>query len=266
MKVLVIPDVHNKVHLVEGIFKKETSADRAIFLGDIFDDYDDNPDIVKGVAKWVKRYLADSRVTFLWGNHDVSYAFPNGTTKFYGYTEQKFRAIREILSEDHFAQWKFFWACQGFLLTHAGLHPDFLPPFWREQDVTMDKVKKFLHVESEKCLREISDPQGYHWFFLIGDARCRFKRGAKAGGILWCDAREEFESVPNLSQVFGHTIRKFPEIIFGDTNLGRICHPEVLKMTIGYENHCNVALDCHLKYYGIIEDGVLTLHETPNYF
>ena len=259
MKIIIIPDVHNRIDVVETILHKEKDFDRVILLGDMFDRKGDGITEIQEVARWVKWRVHDSRFTFLWGNHDIAYAFRNRTLPAGGYSSQKRAAIWEILNESDFREWKFFWMVQGFLLTHAGLHPNFLPPVWTEQDITTNNIKDFLWKESERCLVELNMDFGYHWFFLAGDARVRPPRGIETGGLLWCDARSEFIPVPKLSQVFGHTPQgTWPTIIYGDIGMGRISNESILKTTI--ENvGWNVALDCHSAFYAVLTDGFLNI-------
>jgi len=259
MKIAVIPDVHNKIRAVDRILASD-SFDQVIFLGDIWDDFHDTPDDATDVARWVKGLVRDKRITFLWGNHDISYGFRNRAILCSGYGFGKDCAIWKILDERDFSLWKFFWHAQGFLFSHAGLHPRFLPPLWKEKDITTKNLKEYLSHESSKCLIELNQDSGFHWFFIAGDARRHTPVGIPVGGLLWCDARTEFEPVPNLSQVFGHTaFKEYPTIISGDTGLDRISSAECLKLLIDAKAHKNVALDCHLKFYAVIEDGHLQI-------
>lgn len=265
MKIVVIPDVHNKIELADAIIRKEGDADKCIFLGDIFDDIGDNPDKIYRVAEWVRSRIFDDRFVFLWGNHDITYGFRNQRIPARGYEIEKDIAIWKVLNEECWRRWKFFWYAQGFLFSHAGIHPNFLPPIWKEKDITAENVKKFLHHESEKCLIELNQLQGMHWFFQIGDARLQIPMGIEAGGLLWCDAFDEFVPVPRLAQVFGHTPRNdWPSIIYGEFGLGRIKGPEVTKIGILAKDYWNVALDCHLKFYAVVENGVLRIKHSPS--
>lgn len=265
MKVLVIPDIHNKIRLVDAIIKQEGDVDKCVFLGDIWDDFHDTPHIATEVAQWVKSRILDNRFVFLWGNHDLGYGFKNRNLMCSGYELEKDMAIWRVLNKDHFSRWKFYWFVQGFLLSHGGLHPNFLPPVWKESDITTQNLKDYLSKEEEKCKVVLDMDGGHHWFFLPGDARFRPKRGVEAGGLVWCDAREEFVPVPRLAQVFGHTPnREWPVVIYGDTGLGRVSGPEVTKIGIEAKDHWNVALDCHLKFYAVIRDGILRIKQSPS--
>lgn len=264
MKTLIIPDIHNKINRADAILEQERQFDRVVFLGDIFDSFGDTPEIAGESAKWVKEKMKDNRFIFLWGNHDISYRFDNDLAFCPGSSVEKYQAIREILNDKDFDTWNFFRIEQGFLLSHAGLHPKFLPPIWQEKDLTTENLKKYLVEESEICRKKLSSSYEQHWFYLVGDARRRPPKGIDVGGLLWCDARSEFEPVPGLSQVFGHTpSRAFPVIIYGDTGLGRINSETCLAKSIDVKDHWNVALDCHLEFYAVIEDGKLQIKRSP---
>ena len=53
MKYLILPDVHNRWEKVEKIIKS-VKSDKVIFLGDYFDDFGDNPQIIADVADWYR--------------------------------------------------------------------------------------------------------------------------------------------------------------------------------------------------------------------
>jgi hypothetical protein len=265
MKILVIPDLHNMIKLADAIIAKEGDADKCIFLGDIWDQINDNPDDAYHVAEWVRSRIFDDRFIFLWGNHDITYGFRNQRIPCAGYSIEKDIAIWKVLNEECWRRWKFFWIAQGFLFTHGGLHPNYLPPHWKEKDITATNLKTWLSRESEKCLIELNMIQGEHWFFRAGEYRCPTNSGIEAGGILWCDAYHEFTPVPRLSQIFGHTPRhEWPLIIFGESGLGRINSCETTKIDIEAKDYWNVCLDCHSKFYGVVENGILRIKSSPN--
>ena len=263
MKTIVVPDVHNKTHLVDDILKYENHFDRVIILGDVFDHFNDTAQIAKEVATWVKTKLQDSRFVFLWGNHDVHYGVRSRKQYCSGYSIEKDMAIWEVLNDNDFAKWRYFWFESNFLLTHAGLHGKFLPPLWKRVDT--QALQEFLSKEQELCREAFQQAYGEHWFALFGDARNRTPRGVPIGGILWCDANEEFEPIKGLSQIFGHTYQSVPTFIFGETGLGRINDENtVLKMRVKANMDYNLALDCSLRYYAIIRDDILKIKKTPH--
>jgi len=261
MKLLVIPDIHNKIELAEAIIQQEGDADKCIFLGDLFDNFGDNPDVAVRTAEWVRNRIFDDRFIFLWGNHDLAYASRTRFTKCSGWSMPKDCAIWRVLSKACFDRFKFFWIAQGFLFTHAGLHPNFLPPIWKPKDITTANLKKYLLQESEKCHIQLDIDTGQHWFYLPGDARFSPKRGVEAGGLVWCDARQEFEAIPNIAQVFGHTILEWPMLI--GHGLTRVSGEQLIQTDIAAKDHWNLALDCQLRFYAIVQHGMLLIKRSP---
>lgn len=255
MKILIIPDIHHRIHIVDTILNTEKGYDKVIFLGDYFDRFHDSPDEAAEVARWLKPKLWDKNFVCLYGNHDVSYLYGQICG---GWSYSKNQVIHSILKAQDFKRMKFFWMAQGWLFTHAGLHPDYLPTLWKDKDITMPNIKKFLNVESERCERQL-EIGGEHWFYRVGSSRGGI---SPIGGILWCDVREEFEPVPRIPQIFGHTVQKpYPTFVAGE--LKRMNSIEVLQGSISPKDGWSVDLDCHLAYYGVLEDGNLTIKRTP---
>ena len=59
---LIIPDIHEKYDIAESIIKK-VKPDKTIFLGDYFDDFDNNDQKIKDTARWLSRSLKkESRI------------------------------------------------------------------------------------------------------------------------------------------------------------------------------------------------------------
>ena len=74
MKYLIIPDVHNRWELTEKLIKR-VKADKVILLGDYFDDFYDNAQIVADVADWFHFSINQPNRIHLCGNHDLHYWF-----------------------------------------------------------------------------------------------------------------------------------------------------------------------------------------------
>ena len=71
-KEIIIPDLHQRHGWVDAYLSKR-KHDRAIFLGDYFDDFDDTVDEAVATAKWLKSHLDDPDKVLLYGNHDIHY-------------------------------------------------------------------------------------------------------------------------------------------------------------------------------------------------
>ncbi len=92
--------------------------------------------------------------------------------------------------------------------------------------------------ETEKALQDVRNGKINPWL----DAG--FARGGKqvVGGITWLDWHDEFEPVPYLNQIVGHTQLRYPEE----------------KTTENSKNYC---LDTKNRHIGILEDRVLYINE-----
>lgn len=197
-RLLVIPDVHHKWKRAESIIESE-SPDMVVFLGDYFDDFGDSPEIAAGTARWLKRSLADRSRVHLIGNHDLSYMSDLPRLRCSGYGEDKHAAIAPC-GIDWSRLEPFCWIGGGaWLCTHAGLSAPFLESI--RPGATAADVGDVLEGARDD-LGRVSDAFHAHPFLQAGAAR----GGPSAtGGIVWCDYEEEYEDVPGLRQIFGHT-------------------------------------------------------------
>jgi len=259
-KIIVISDIHNRIDKAQAIIDREEPFDKCIFLGDLFDSFNDGSNEALLTAYFIKSKLENSnKFLFLFGNHDISYCSRSYHTHFYGWNPKKSVAVASVLKQEHWDKWRFFWFVDGWFLSHAGLHETFLPPLWKDKDVTTSNIKDFLLKESEKCLQEIKHEEGNHWFLQYGDERCHPPRGL-IGGLLWLGANEEFKPIPGLSQIFGHTPSKdFPKIISGDILINRISSADCLSNVYRPNTGVNIALDTFLQHYAVITDGNLII-------
>jgi predicted MPP superfamily phosphohydrolase len=122
VKILVIPDIHQKIALVNQILeKKEQGVDLTVFLGDYFDDFQDNQYEVNAMATWLKLNLYKEKRVFLMGNHDFHYRVLPYSLYCSGYASWKHEIIQHILSEADWNQIKYFHAVGNFWFSHAGI-------------------------------------------------------------------------------------------------------------------------------------------------
>lgn len=194
-------------------------CDQRVFLGDIYDDFGDSPKIAAKTARWHKEQLQDPKNVFLWGNHDLPYAFwHNKSLKCSGNTRDKAEAINAIMERGDWDKTKFFARVDGWLISHAGLRHDI--------------AEDALETEAPVALRAADTIQD-HWMIAAG-----YARGGhwKLGGLTWLDWNEEFQPIPGIKQIVGHTPGKQPR-----------------------EKDSNYCLDTHLKHAAILEDGKLEI-------
>jgi hypothetical protein len=193
---LIIPDIHLRIPSVEQILKFEGPT-RTYFLGDIFDNYNDDAETNRRVALWVKaRQQSHPDDVFIYGNHDTGYAYPSRWTTCSGYTESKLIAISSVLKPEDWDKFKFYhWLAPGWLLSHAGLHPALTNGHGAE------KLVGYLNYENGEAVKALKDSDP-HWFFQVGHSRGGRK---DYGGLTWCDFNEEFVGFSGINQIFGHT-------------------------------------------------------------
>jgi hypothetical protein len=192
MKTLIIPDIHTNYKLAEKIISKE-KADKVVFLGDYFDEFDDNSSIAANVASWLKESLCDPTRIHLFGNHDVNYAFHHESYKCSGYSAGKDISINSILNEHDWKKLKLFTWVGSWLCTHAGVHP-----YWYN---TPTNFKVWLEEICEQSLKQAFKHQPAQPFLRAGYSRWGTE---KVGGIIWCDS-DEFVPINNVNQIFGHS-------------------------------------------------------------
>lgn len=237
MKVLVIPDLHNRVGFVGRLIDR-VNPDLTIFLGDYFDSYDDDENDASATATWLRDSINTPNRIHLFGNHDVPYAYPwNGAVWCPGWNAKKNKAVNRIISRDLWNKLQFVHYEQGFLLSHAGFH-----------------IRNFAHpingISVESILFNCSEIRHY----LEAGTVCKYIRigsdmGASGvGGCTWL-RWYEFESIDGINQIVGHT----PNVLVQSKNIPDLSgNSEFLSQ--------NYNLDSFSLYYGIIEDGKFTYH------
>ena len=226
MRTIIIPDLHNRVDWIEP-FLSSISYDRVVLLGDYFDDFGDTAKDIKKSANWLKQSLKHEERIHLFGTHDLWYRYPyNPFLIASGNSGKKSEIISKILYEDDWNLLHFFYIEQTFLLTHAGLHPSF---------VKNDNPLFSLGLLIDEAISEIRNG------FIDPILNAGLARGGNQpfGGITWLDWHDEFEIIPNLNQIVGHTQQKIP----------------TEKSTINSKNYC---IDTQNRHIGIIEKNVFS--------
>ncbi len=218
MKTLIISDIHHRIVRAQKLIDAHP-CDRYVFLGDIYDDFGDDVLIAGKTARWHKEKLADEKNTFIWGNHDLPYAYwHNKDLKCSGNTRDKAEVINDIMERQDWAKIKFFVQVDGWLISHAGLRPDF--------------GDKDLEAEASAAIK-CADAIQPHWMIAAGYAR---GGGWALGGLTWLDWNQEFKPIPGIKQIVGHTPGKMPR-----------------------EKDGNWCIDTHMRHAAIIEDGKLEI-------
>ncbi len=259
MKTLIIPDIHQKHSLARSIFEKYVNeVDSVVFLGDFFDSLNETMYDVCMTAEFVKEILKHPKVVCLFGNHDIAYRYNNETSHCKGYTKEKTYAINDILKNYDWDKFKYYHVEDDVVYSHAG----FTRKLIVQHEVLWDNRSLEEIVEkTDECYRR--NQEGI--YSAIDNKRDSW--GGDFGGILWCDW-DYLSLVENLNQVVGHTPQYYPQIT---TNLPnhrktqKVClkhNRDYAHKLLKYEDgiwklpaNFNLAMDCHLKYCAILEDG-----------
>lgn len=213
LRTLIIPDVHQDVGWVRSILDQEDGHwDHLVFLGDYFDSFHKPP--VVASAGDTARFLLEmwetyrDRVTFLLGNHDIPYLelldiarggpfvpFPANSCS--GFSTDKATQIGEVLGPEFQAICRLFVTCNGYLLSHAGVHPKFWRAGYPGIGDPLESLDELCQIAMEYL--------GKKYMAILG---CGAARGGPedVGGITWLDWNSEFEDHPSLPpQIVGHT-------------------------------------------------------------
>ncbi len=189
MRIIVIPDIHNRIFEAEQIIENE-NPDKVIFLGDYFDSLDDSMETTHQTATWLKDSLENPDRLHLLGNHDLSYL--NTDYRCSGFSEAKLYTIRHAKVD--LGKLQMYAWCGNYLCTHAGLSKTFLN-HWSDlgdnetNQVTITGFLDNIINKNQKALFNCSNVRGGM---------------DESSGIVWNDY-EEFVEIPNIKQIFGHT-------------------------------------------------------------
>jgi len=221
---LILPDLHHRVDQADKIIR-HVEADEVICLGDVFDDFNDYPEMVNHTADWFVDFVNNPKHIFIAGNHDCHYGYDVGHLRCSGYAQWKSFIINDIVSRRDWEKMKFFHILDGkWLLSHGGLHKFYLPKQIADLHTNrprfFNELEAYLTEESHKAFRESS------WFTHAGHARGGFQR---VGGLTWCDFEREFYPIKGLNQIIGHTAQGigFPKwCVFQDEKVAYYPQPQ----------------------------------------
>lgn len=212
-RVLVIPDMHQDVRWARGILDQEDGNwDHLVFLGDYWDSWERPPAVAD--HRETAAFLVEVRdrwpeqVTFLLGNHDMPYVetlnnalvahIPRTPMSHCpGFSPQGAIEMAPTLGPGFFAPFRLFVEANGFLLSHAGIHPH----YWRAGEPGIDNPLDSLEALCDLTLRGLGQVRSS--FLESGGAR---GGSQPVGGITWLDWSLEFVDDPSLPpQIVGHS-------------------------------------------------------------
>lgn len=217
MRTLVIPDIHEDLDFLKYIIAKEDTEtfDHVVLLGDYFDPPADvNPcekrlQRVAGTIMGLKEILGD-KLHLLCGNHDLPYyalrpvcgdnvGKPNAIiSQWLGSTTcARAEIINELWDEAFWKSLKGAVLLDGWLFSHAGVHPDWWPCIGKTAEEQMENFDAYWDRAIEDIFDVAEDP-----IFAAGKARGGL---VDVGGPLWLDWDAEFQDDLALPQIVGHT-------------------------------------------------------------
>lgn len=212
MKTIVIPDIHQNIEFPKRILKEfYQEGDSIVFLGDYFDSMDPITSIDETCDFLHKLLISGLDVTFLIGNHDISYyesiklsrtkSRYKTTDPLYaycsGYTKNKSRRIFDYFKHSNFLFFrslKMHKIVGDFLLVHAGYNDYHFRPFLSVQDNLR---------EWENELEMFKNSIG-RYTILNDCSEVRTGRSHHSSPI-WLDYHNEFQGIPEFRQIVGHT-------------------------------------------------------------
>lgn len=220
MKTLFVGDLHGARDIVR-LALKTTYPDRVVFMGDYLDSFTRPVEdqistlqlVMDACENNPEKYIA------LMGNHELSYiedgmqcsGFKAETASYIVHLQKRMRAILK----------PYFWIEEDWLATHAGVSNALL------------ELKK---MDLETYLQQGD-------FFQIG----RFRGGwAPIGGLHWCDFNAEFDPIPGVNQIVGHTHYDHDGTLL--TKQGQ--------MSINYNVDCIPHYNPRETIFLILEDGI----------
>jgi hypothetical protein len=232
---LIVPDVHERITKLKSVLKEYEYVDWVVFIGDFMDSFDLLTWNTHETIKWLRDNLGNPKYRFIWGNHDLHYAFPVDGVICSGYDPNK-----QLLLDSHLNH-KFHWSQFSlkhwignaddpqetqWLCSHAGLHPYLLHP-----------IKGFDRDALQEMEDEAMDQLQFNQKVLPLIAPGRGRGGyARVGGLTWLDWDREFVPVPGLNQIVGHSPDKTVRV----------------ENTADSTNYC---IDTHLRHVVVVTDG-----------
>lgn len=254
-KVVVIPDIHQCIRFVDEILKNENlyevdDSTHIVFLGDYFDCFE-KPDGVNyltmfQMCQWINdtyEKLGD-KATWLFGNHDMAYfaTYPRARKDIFyscsGYDIQKAYKFNEAISPEWVYSTQLCAQVGDYILSHAGFH---IKQFKYTSLTEYENIVE-MYNQWERDKKTFSN-KAFHWIGHVG--KCRGGMNT-IGSPVWLDWDHEFEPIPGINQIVGHT------------NTFNEHRPKKGKKSLNY------CIDYYRTRYCILENGNITFKDIIN--
>lgn len=239
----IIGDVHGRIEVIEAAKKLDG---KVMFVGDFLDSFTrSSADQIKCLSTLIN-YTKQGKWEFVIGNHEVSYM--DNRRQCSGYNSLTSTLVMPIIPDIR-KYGQLFWYNKDsqILITHAGLSDTvFVDMLVEQDDLETDLADLQYHIDmGNTLLRAAMDNSMDSIFYSVGGRRGGL---SPVGGPLWCDLYE-FEGIPGLTQIFGHTATR-SGIWNEDTNW---CidtldtHAEILRYNRSSKEFCVDYLDIRRK-------------------
>lgn len=189
MRTLIVPDVHENIEQVIRVLAVE-SFDKAVFLGDWVDRFKTQPGNLDDTIRWLYKNVDNEDFTFLYGNHDLPYAFSVYDLGCSGHQSDPLIGtfFKSDIAKKNF---RLFADVDGWVLSHAGF------------------TDKNIHTRNSVAQDAITHLEKGYMHHLVEAGMSRGGR-QPVGGCTWLDFRDEFEPVEGFRQIVGHSRGEMP--------------------------------------------------------
>lgn len=195
-KIVFVGDIHGNLGTINKVQERYRDW-RKIFVGDILDSFFNTVEEQIACLTILRYMIANENTEVIFGNHEVSYMFPNERCTGHNPEMQLHFDYDDGLKD---IRRKFRWYLsfeyghERFLVTHAGLSNRLLRT--HKVPLKIQEIESTLDEWVLKFMRQQPTPFGWSG---------RTRGGVDSvGGPLWCDFME-FEEIPGIVQIFGHT-------------------------------------------------------------
>jgi hypothetical protein len=184
-------DVHGDREFLDRFIASFVKDYHLIFVGDYVDSFNESVANQIYCLDTVLDLICGRKATALLGNHELSYLMHDihGASGWNAVTDTHIMLRRKQMLR--LLKWFHYIPEFNCLVTHAGLSNKLLGQFNLDRSNLIDKLTEMTENRMDRN----------SLFSLIGMARGGM---SKCGGPMWCDTKE-FEDIPYINQVFGHS-------------------------------------------------------------
>lgn len=219
LKTLIFGDIHCKPRIIKKAKELLSKYDRVIFLGDYEDDWLASPEQSYNTVKELVDLKLDNpqKIILLLGNHTLSEGWA-GDFKCSGFNDLTHSLVKDLYRTKDSGNapiFQFAYSKGGILFSHAGITNN----FWKDTQLLIKnhypELREILVADADLATK-ISNILNYAFLKGLEDPRDKLfksmsQAGASRGGWgtpspIWADKSDlVYNSVPNLTQVVGHT-------------------------------------------------------------